>query len=338
MNTQTMKALIYEGPKMMNMRKIPIPRLEEGEVLIKVHRVGICGSELGGYLGHNSLRKPPLVMGHEFSGVIADICGDVEHLLPGDKVTVNPLISCMRCSDCQSGTPQLCANRSLLGAHQSGAFAEFVKVPANNTYRLPAHVSMDTGALTEPFACGVHVCSIGQFQPTDRLLIVGAGPIGLFVLIAAQLIGIKDIVVMDINKERLDIAKKLGALTASTNEELYASRSGLSFDCAVDAVGMEITRKQCVESIRPGGKIVLSGLHESHSGLPINNMIRNEAAVYGAFAYTPQDFEKALQWLIEDRIDLSPWIEYLPLEEGRTGFETLINDPGKIAKILLKVS
>ncbi|WP_249306112.1 zinc-dependent alcohol dehydrogenase [Lederbergia citrea] len=331
MSGSVMKALIYEGPELMNMRELPIPSPRPGEVLIRVERVGICGSELSGYLGHNSLRKPPLIMGHEFAGMVAKTGSDVAKLKSGDRVTVNPLITCGECRYCTTGSAQLCAERSLVGAHRPGAFAEYVAVPEKNVYLLEDHVSFDEGALAEPFAVAVHLCRLLQLAPTDRLLILGAGPIGLFTLQAAQVYGLKNIVVVDLNEERLEIVEELGGISKTSLRDYEAG----SFDAAVDAVGVEVTRLQCLEYVRPGGSIVFSGLHQNETNLPVNDAIRNEIKMFGAFSNSPLDFETALQWISEGRVNLLPWTIHAPLEEGSVCFEKLISGPGKVAKIML---
>lgn len=338
MNTLTMKALVYEGARMMNMREMSIPEPREDEALIKIRHVGICGSELGGYLGHNSLRKPPLVMGHEFSGMISNLGSRVNSIMEGDRVTVNPLVSCERCVDCQSGKAHLCLKRELIGAHRPGAFAEYVAVPERNIHILPKNVGFAEGALAEPIACAVHACRMLKLSPEDRLFIAGAGPIGLFTLQAAQAFGLSDIVISDINQERLDIARELGGIAiAQTVEELKADQLPEGFDAAVDAVGMDVTRTGCVAAVKAGGRVVFTGLHEAESQLPINLAIRNEISMMGAFAYTPYDFKLALQWIGEGKNRLLPWTVNTPLENGKESFEKLITGPGKIAKILLDV-
>ena len=331
MNQSLMKALVYEGPKLMNMREMSIPTIKSDEVLIRVERVGICGSELSGYLGHNSLRKPPLVMGHEFSGVVSDIGYGVTRFQTGDRVAVNPLITCGECRYCTTGSAQLCGSRNLLGAHRPGAFAEYIAVPQSNVYALEKHVSFDEGALAEPFAVAVHICRLLKLDPIDRLLIIGAGPIGLFTLQAAQVYGLKNITVVDTSPERLEIVKELKATAITSLDDTALA----SFDAAVDAVGLDITRSQCINYVRPGGSVVLSGLHQNSSDLPINTAIRNEVKLFGAFSNTPQDFETALQWITEGRIQMLQWTKHAPLEDGSACFEKLISGPGKVAKIML---
>jgi len=335
--TGKMRALVYEGPQEMNMREVERPEPEPGEVLIRVRETGICGSELSGYLGQNSLRKPPLVMGHEFSGTVAEVGDAMERLGVGDRVTANPLVSCGRCKYCKSGQANLCVDRKLIGAHRPGAYAEYVAVPEENVYVLPENLSFGEGALSEPFACAVHVCRLVNVSPADRMLIVGAGPIGLLTLRTAIIFGLSEIVVMDLNDERLEIARELGGITIRSLEELSEGSTDSSFDVAVDAVGADVTRQQCIEATRPGGRVVFSGLHEAESTLPVNLTVRNELHLQGSFGYTPVDFELALQWLSEGRIDLTPWIMHASLVEGGACFEKLLTDPGKVAKILFEV-
>lgn len=332
-----MKALVYEGPRMMNIREVPAPELKPDEVLVRVERVGICGSELGGYLGHNSLRKPPLIMGHEFAGVVEQVGDQVTSSRQGDRVTANPLVTCGTCTYCRNGHSQLCGARALLGAHRPGAFAELVAVPARNVYALPDHVSMDEGAFAEPFACAVHICRLLQLTPTDRLLVYGAGPIGLFALQAAQVYGVRDIVIIDLNEARLEIARELGGIAVTGLDQLEVGEGG-GFDAVIDAVGAEATRRKSMQAVRPGGRVVFTGLHEAESNLPINDMIRSETTVKGAFAYSQDDFDTAVQWIGQGRVNLLEWTETEDLSEGGASFEKLIAGPGKVAKILLRVN
>ncbi|MFD0682752.1 MULTISPECIES: zinc-dependent alcohol dehydrogenase [unclassified Paenibacillus] len=333
-----MKALVYEGPKVLTIRNQPTPIPEAGEVLIRVERVGICGSELSGYLGHNSLRKPPLIMGHEFAGTITQTGAEASRFNVGDRVTVNPLVTCGVCRDCISGSSQICLHRKLLGAHFPGAFAEYVTVVEKNVYLLKDTVSFDDGALTEPFACAIHVCRLLQLTPRDRLLIVGAGPIGLFTMLAAQVYGLRNITVIDINEQRLEIASQLGAVTAVRLDTLRRDQGIDAFDAAVDAVGLEVTRTQCTDNVKPGGRVIFTGLHEDSSHFQVNSLIRNEISMKGAFAYNAVDFETAQQWIEEGRVNLRPWLAHAPLEDGQQCFEKLITNPGNVAKFLLTFS
>ncbi|HXQ35486.1 MAG TPA: alcohol dehydrogenase catalytic domain-containing protein, partial [Anaerolineales bacterium] len=177
----TMSALVYEAPLQMNLRQVPIPVLQPDEALIRVAYSGICGSELSGYEGKNSLRQPPLIMGHEFSGHVEAIGSTVDRseLKVGAAVTANPLVSCRQCRYCLRGKHQLCPKRKLLGAHLPGSNAELVAIRADALFVIPPEMSLATAALAEPAACAIHAAALAKPAPDEQALVVGAGPIGL---------------------------------------------------------------------------------------------------------------------------------------------------------------
>lgn len=334
---RTMEALVYEGPRELNVRSVPVPEPGADEVLIRVSRVGICGSELSGYLGHNSLRVPPLIMGHEFAGTVVQAGHAVGSLHAGDRVTVNPLMACGHCRWCKEAAPQLCADRRIIGAYRPGAFAEYVAVPAANVLVLPDSVTMESGAWTEPLACAVHIGRLAQWQPGDRLLVFGAGPIGVLAMLSAQIGGLTDIVVMDLDRSRLGAVQAFGGIGLASADELRSAAPADGFDVVVDAVGADATRRQAVEFARRGGRIVFSGLHEADSRLPINAAVRNEITMRGAFCYDSSDFRTALDWLSEGRVDLRDHTRLRPLSEGKACFEQLLTGPNHSTKIMLEI-
>jgi len=319
----TMSALVYEAPMQMNMRQVPMPVLQPDEVLIRVAYSGICGSELSGYEGKNSLRKPPLIMGHEFSGHIESIGSDVHRseLKVGVAVTANPLVSCRQCRYCLSGKQHLCPNRKLLGAHVPGSNAEYVAIRADALLLIPLELSLATAALAEPAACAIHVADLARPAPDEQGLVVGAGPIGLMIIQALIDRGINRVFCIDLNAERLAMAEQLGAIPGT-----FESLVSQPVDVVVDAVGASATRQGCARVVRSGGRIVWIGLHESDTALPINDFIRQEISSYGSFAYTPIDFDNALQALAQKRITLEEaWTQIEPLENGSACYEKLLH-------------
>ena len=339
-----MKALVYEGPRQLNLRQVAGPQLTPEEVLIKVAYSGICGSELGGYLGHNSLRKPPLVMGHEFSGEIVELGAAATHSKPGlavgRRVTVNPLIHCGRCRACLAGRFNLCQHREILGIHRPGSFADFVKAPAALVYPLPDDLSLEHATLTEPVSCAVRAVKLAACDPMDTLLITGLGPIGLLTLLVAQTFGVARIFATETDPDRRAMGAHFGVqvldpLAEDVVERLRSETHGMGVEAAIDAVGATVTRRQCIEAVARGGRVIFVGLHEADSALPANDVIRNELNLQGSFAYTPLDFEDGLQWLAAGRLHLDPWLIKVPLAEGGACFERLLNKPGPVAKILL---
>lgn len=339
-----MRALMYTAPERMEILEVPRPELEPGEVLIKVAYSGICGSELSGYMGKNSLRKPPLIFGHEFSGWIVDpgTTGQEAGLQEGMRVTANPLITCGTCAHCVAGQESLCASRKLISAALPGSNAEYVKIPVEQVHKLPDHVSMEQGALVEPIACGVRVAELANVGKQDTVLVTGMGPIGVFSLQALLLKGVGKVIVSDLSEDRLEFAASLGAETINPKKEDFNQRlleltGGAGVDAAVDAVGSSITRRQCAESLRAGGRIVMTGLHTAESSLDFNDLVRKELVISGSFAYSKANFSQALEWISTGRIGLGDRIVIAPLSSGTKWFDQLVHKPGREIKVLLKV-
>lgn len=339
-----MKALVWEAPRVMALRKQLRPVPADDEVLIRVAYAGICGSELSGYLGHNALRVPPLVMGHEFSGTIVELGSQVRAQFPqlheGLAVTVNPLWYDGTCEFCQRGMTQLCVARQLIGAHRPGAYAEFVSVPAKLVVPLPPGMSLRTGALTEPVACGVRIGELAGRLDGEEVLVVGAGPIGLLALQALRAQGAARVFIADLDAERLAMGAALGGVplnprevdvVQAVREATHRRGAAVSVDC----VGSAVTRQQCVQATRSGGTVILSGLHEETSAMPAAEIIRREIVARGSFSYTRENFVEGLRRLENQEMCLDPWIVEAPLEDGGKWFERLIKAPGNVAKVLL---
>lgn len=339
-----MQALVWHGPHRMQMQPEPTPIPAAGEVLIRVGAVGICGSELSGYLGQNSIRFPPLIMGHEAAGVIVQGAGQLAdgcdvHI--GQRVTFNPLVSCGTCDRCQAGHLNLCRNRQLLSAHRPGAFAEYVCVPANLCWHLPDSVSFVAGSLSEPLACAVHAVGLAHPQDDDSILILGAGPIGLCCIAAAKERGIRTIIVSDIADNRLAVAQQWGAThtinarhTDTVADTLAAIPTGVSM--VVDAVGTSAVRNQAIRAVMPGGTVVLMGLHEDETEIPTNYIIRQEIKLVGSFCYSHEDFTTAVNLIIDGEVvPSSDWLIERPLSAGRESFEELLAGTAPVTKIVL---
>ena len=339
-----MKALIWEAARQMTLRDEREPEAAADEILIKVDYAGICGSELSGYLGHNALRVPPLIMGHEFAGEIVDLGSLVPTLRPdlktGAPVTVNPLWYCGDCAACAARTKQLCANRRLLGAHRPGAFAEYISAPAKLALTLPEGLDTRIGALTEPVGCAVRIAELAGAVADADCLIIGAGPIGLLSLQMLRFEGAARVFIAELDEARLQMGAALGGIPLQPREvdiveALRAATDGQGVAVSVDAVGSAITREQCIAATKTSGTLILSGLHEEASAMPVAAMIRSEITAKGAFAYTPANFARALELLGQGAVRLDPWIHEAPLGEGGQWFERLIEAPGAVSKVLL---
>jgi len=321
-----MNAVMWTGPERMEWVEMPVPEVGPDELLIQVKTVGICGSDLEGYLGHNSLRKPPLLMGHEFSGIVMQKGDAVTSFSIDDRVVINPLTSCGTCEQCLRGTPQLCAQRQIIGIHHPGGYAEYVVVKQGNAYRIPEHLSFERASLTEPLACALRAVK-RAFEPhtIPHVTVIGAGGIGLLCAFVANILGASKVSILDKNPERLQIAQSVG---------IDAYREG-KVDVVIDAAGFQPTRTAGFEMLNPGGVLMNIGLGIDDTLLPINQSIRSEIDIRGSFCYSPLDFTQALSLLSEGRITEDVWTLHRPLSEGARSFKQLT--AGEIAhgKILL---
>lgn len=339
-----MQALVWEGARQMNLREVADPQPAPNEVLVKVIYSGICGSELSGYLGHNSLRKPPLIMGHEFSGEIVALGDEAAAINPqlqiGQQVTVNPLISNPYTPAALKGRHNLTLPRNIVGIHRPGSYAQYVTAPASNVHPMPAGMTLEHAALTEPMACALRAARLSGATATDTVLITGLGPIGLLTMQVVKQFGAQQIFATDTDADRRAIGAHFGiqVLNPKTDNVVAAIRAatgGQGADMAIDAVGANATRRECIEAVTPGGRVIFTGLHEEESPLQANYIIRNEINIQGSFAYTPLDFADAFDWLAQGRIEIDPWLLKAPLGQGGAMFEKLLSNPGPVAKILL---
>ncbi len=335
-----MKALVYEAPRVMSLRDVERPAPGPGEVLLQVAYSGICGSELSGFLGQNSLRTPPLIFGHELSGSVAETGPATAGVEVGARVTVNPLVSCGRCEYCVTARQQLCRDRLLLGASLPGSNAEYVVVPAASLEAVPDGLELSDASMAEPAACAVHAVGLSGIRAGESALVIGAGPIGLFIVQVLLAHGVTRVLVADRSPERRRFAADLGAIVVRDGDadlvaDVRAETRGSGVRVAFDAAGTAATRGNCVAATAPGGKVMLIGLHTDLTSLPVNDLIRSEIALHGVFAYDPSAFRTAVAWLADGRLGLRDGVVEADLESGPGWYERLVDgDPA--AKVLLR--
>lgn len=335
-----MKVLVWKGPSVMEIEESPVPAVGPGWVVLKVEYAGICGSEIGAFLGHNELRRPPLIMGHEFSGVVFEAGPNVPKDLPGKLVAVNPLLSCGQCRACKRGMRQLCGSRKIIGVDYPGSYAEYVAVPASSCYPIKDAV---LGSLVEPLACGVRATTLSEIEPGDSVMVIGAGTLGLMATRLAIARGSGSCMVVDTNGDRLRWATNWGAnavLNPKSDDVpgfVKSSTSGEGVDCVIDAVGSSQTRSQALGAIRRGGKVVLIGLNENMTNLPGNEIVRFEKQLIGSFAYSDEDFRRAVALADGGFIETkSGWLDIRGLDKGQASFKEQSLSSAPFSKILLR--
>ena len=334
-----MNALVFTGPRSMELRRLDTPEPGRGEVLLRVLMAGVCGSEMHSFLGHSTYRRPGTVFGHELVAVV-DSCGPgVAKDLIGRRFVVDPIVTCGSCAACLGGRQNVCVSRKLLGAEVPGGFAEYVVAPASNLLDVSDDVPNEIGVLAEPLANAVHVLRLAPAVLSRSLAIVGCGPIGLSCLAVAAIAGPARLVVIDTVPERLELAQPVvDSLGRGLEFEARAPTPDMKaeFDVVIDAVGAESTRQAAIRMARPGGTVIALGLHAQEASLPMNEAIRKELRLQGSFAYVRDDFLAAVQLLSRLHATFQPWITIEPLADGGRAMNDLADRPERFVKVVLR--
>jgi threonine dehydrogenase-like Zn-dependent dehydrogenase len=336
-----MRALVYTGPRKLEYRDWPDPKPGPGEALVRVHAVAVCGSDLHGWLGHSRGRVPPLVLGHEIAGEVVEVRGPDATLQRGARVAVYPLLGCEQCRYCASGRDYICPRRRVLGLHVAGGFAEYLAVPVKNLYPISPEVDFVQGALVEPLACGLHMAGLAAHD-SGPVAILGAGPIGLTTLLARRQQSAPRIAVAEPNPHRLAVAQKLGAnLAVDPKDPSFLQELEHFFGeegCAVvfDAAGFSATRQLALKLVRTAGLIILAGLGEQETVLDCVEIVRREIRLAGCFAYSRQEFDKAVGWVASGDLATAEWVSEAPLADGQAVFEDLTQPNSSHIKVVLK--
>ncbi len=341
-----MKAMLLSKYRHLEIAELPTPTPGPGELLVKVAACGICGSDVHGYDGSSGRRIPPIVMGHEASGLIAGLGPQASGWSEGDRVTFDSTISCGTCPYCARGEINLCDRRQVLGVsctdyRCAGAFAEYVIVPQRIVYRLPDKLSFSEAAMLEAVAVAVHAVALSRISPGDKALVLGAGMIGLLCLQALRAAGCSTVYIADVDASRLRLAKEIGATETlhATGDKLVAEilsrTSGAGVDVAVEAVGVDATVRSAVHSVRKGGTVTLVGNITPEVTLPLQKAVTRQVRIQGSCA-SAGEYPLAIELLTSGAIKVKPLISAVaPLEEGPQWFERLYSHEPNLMKVVL---
>ncbi|MEM3130049.1 MAG: galactitol-1-phosphate 5-dehydrogenase [Nitrososphaerota archaeon] len=339
-----MKAAIWYGGKDIRIEDVPEPKISDNDVLIKVKAVGICGSELHAYEGTSERRKPPLIMGHEFSGEVEEVGKNVKNLIKGDKVVVNPIIRCLKCEQCLNGRSNICENMRLIGLHTPGAFAEYIAIPSENCYKIPDNLSFEEASMVEPLSVGLHAINLANMKiNSDVAIIGGTGVIGLCTLQVVKIVGVGRIICTGTRENKLKIAEKLGANILINVKEIdpikkimeITNRKGI--DIAFEAVGIQETVQQAISMVKKGGSVVVIGMLAKKMELEMLDIVTKEKKIIGSYGYTPLDFKTALNLIAEEKVNVKPLITHVfSLNEISKGFEVLSKNREEVIKVIIK--
>jgi L-iditol 2-dehydrogenase len=325
--------------------EVPVPKPGPGEVLLQVARVGVCGSDLAILRGKHPYARPPLVLGHEVSGVVCQLGPDGEGPPPGTRVTVIPHLVCGQCRACRAERYNLCNRLRCLGAQADGAHAEYLVMPAEMVLPLPEGMSLADGALVEPAAVAYHGIRRAEIRPEDRVLVIGAGPIGAFAAQAARALGARAVYVADLLESRLALARQLGADgTIDTSRESLAeglTRLGLDpaeIDVFADCVGgAGAVLDQCLALANRGSRLVMLGVLGTDYHLPhLPDFVEHELTLLGTTMYTPRDYREVLALLAAGQIRTEGIITHrYPLERAPEVLAAMEAHRDRYFKVLL---
>jgi L-iditol 2-dehydrogenase len=337
-----MRALLLDAERHLSLVAAPIPALERpDDVLVRVRAVGVCGSDLHGYLGVTGRRIPPLVMGHEATGDVVAVGPAVRGLRPGDRVATNTIAACGRCRPCLAGERSLCEHRRILGMDAPGAYAEYVVWPEDSLPRLPDGLAYEAGALAEPLAVALHAVNIAAIKPGDAVLIAGGGPIGVLVHLLARMAGAGTIIVSDLHPDRLSAARAFGAdvvVDAGNADPVAAAREhtgGSGVDIAIEAVGASVTARQTIAAVRNAGTVVWLGNSENLIEIEMQAVVTRNLTLRGSYGMTGEEFGRALALLAAGRLPVDDIVNrYATLDEGPALFEQLLASPATIKCML----
>jgi threonine dehydrogenase-like Zn-dependent dehydrogenase len=336
-----MKAIILKGPGDAVVANVPKPSHDDEKILLRIRRVGLCGSDLNSFRGKNPLVKYPITPGHEVAATIVEGSRMNPALASGVDVTLSPYANCGRCASCLRKRPNACAGNETLGVHRDGALTEYIYMPAEKLY--PAKLSLKELCIVEPLTVGFHAVARGRVIASDSAAIFGCGGVGLGAIAAAHFAGAVTIAA-DLDDEKLALAKKAGAShvinTAKTplHERLLELTAGRGPDVVIEAVGNPTTFRAAVEEVAFTGRVVYIGYAKEPVEYETRLFVQKELDILGSRNALPEDFRRVIEMLeakkfpVEDAVSMT-----IPLEETPQTLEAWSENPAKFSKIMVQV-
>ena len=331
-----MQALVYTQPNEVQLQERPVPALDMGEVILKIDAVGICGSDMHAYHGHDPRRKPGLVLGHEFCGTVVESASPA--YTKGTRVTGNPLITCGTCDYCVQGRNNLCENRTMVGMTRPGAFAEWMSIPAASLIDMPQDMPAVHATVTEPAATALHAIHLSmrvlaRAVQECRTLVIGGGAIGMLSALLLKSYGCHDVTVAEVNPlRRTQLAKHAGVATYDPIEQQAADNS---FHYVIDAVGSKLTRPAALAAVKAGGVVMHIGLQDWASEIDMRRLTLAEITLLGTYTYTTADLRATVAAIHRGAFGDLAWLDIRALSDGPQAFADLDQGRTASAKVIL---
>jgi L-iditol 2-dehydrogenase len=341
-----MKALVLQAYNELVYTEVPDPAVRPDEVLVQVRACGICGSDVHGMDGSSGRRIPPIIMGHEAAGVIMQVGAEVTGWRVGERVTFDSTVYCGTCHFCRRGKINLCDNRRVLGVscdeyRQHGAFAEYIVVPQRILYRLPDGLAFEEAAMVEALSIAFHAVGRTPVTLADTALVIGAGTIGLLVIQSLRLAGCGQIVAVDLDADRLEMAREFGAdhgVLAKDDDvlaEILARTGERGADLAFEVVGLSTTLNTAVSALRKGGSLTIVGNLAPRADLPLQAAVTRELSLYGSCS-SNGEYPACLEMIARGAVDVRRLISAVaPLAGGGDWFARLYKREPGLMKVVL---
>ena len=337
-----MKAIVIDKPYEVEIRDVPMPTVGEGEALLRVLYVGICGADVASYTGNQPFTTYPRIPGHEFSAEIIEIPENDKGLKKGDVVTCNPYFNCGKCYSCERGHVNCCTDNRTMGVQRDGAFCEYISMPVERIYPGMGLTAKEL-ALIEPFSISRHAISRAVIHQTDSVLIVGAGPIGLFALLAAKQFAGK-IAVADVLNNRLDLAMSYGAdgvvNTATDDIAKFTEEftDGRGFDVCIEACGRPETFLMCIDEAAYAANIILIGNGKRETTFLHSIILKKELNIFGSRNAMKQDFLDNIELAASGKVDVMKMVSGVyEMDKAADAFDALAHNKGDLAKLLIRI-
>jgi len=341
-----MKALVLENPNQLVLKQLEKPRPKDDEALVRVKACAICGSDVHGLDDSTGRRHPPIVMGHEASGIVEEVGGAVTDFQPGDRVVFNSTLFCGKCRYCRRGMQNMCVSGKVFGVSSDsyrlqGAMAEYIAVPARILHRLPDAVSFEQAALVEPLSIALHAINSAEISLDDVAVVFGAGTIGILLVKLLGLSSCGKVIAVDIDEAKLEFAAKNGADYAfnpagiDLQARILERTQGEGADIAFEAVGVPATTRAGIECLRKAGSLVLLGNLTPSIDISIQKVVLKQLKLIGSYAFA-NEAETSLKLMAEKLVTVDDLISVVaPLAEGPQLFERLRSGEKGLRKVIL---
>ncbi len=339
-----MKQAVMTSPGVIEFKEVPAPQPGPGQVLLRIKRIGVCGSDIHVYHGKHALTPYPVVQGHEVSGVVEVLGSGVKGFKVGDPVTFQPQVTCGTCYPCRHGAYHICDNLKVMGFQTTGAGSEMFALDARLVLKLPSGTSPDHGAMVEPTAVGVHAITRGGGVKGKKVLILGAGPIGNLTSQVAKGMGAASVMITDVSDYRLGLARECGVdFAVNTGKEDLAARIRDGFgeekaDLILECVGAGATISQAVSVARKGSDIVVVGVFGDKPQVDLGTVQDRELRLIGTLMYQEPDWRKAIELIGSRKVNLQPLVtNHFAFADYKKAYEYIDANRERAMKVMITV-